>query len=375
MSTLKRLRIAIVGAGMGGLTTAAALRRFGFQATVYEQAARFTRVGAGIQMSPNAMQALRGLGIEGQIRRIGFRPAVWSNREWDTGAVKFDLPLGKDAERRYGAPYLQMHRGDLHNVLVDAVPADWLRLGKQLVNATSGSGGVRLAFADGEAAEADLLIGADGVQSRVREIMLGTEAPVATGRVAYRGTFPASRLERPIGPCTKWWGEDRHIVIYYITKNQDEVYFVTSLPDPEWVAESWSATGDMDVVRAAFAGFHAEVRGALDAAPTVHRWAILERAPLAQWHTNDMALLGDAAHPMTPYMAQGAAMSMEDGVILARALDSAPDLPAALACYQAIRQDRAAEVQATSHANAWMREATDPAWCYGYNAWTTALRL
>lgn len=375
MNTLKGMRIAIVGAGMGGLTTAAALRKFGFQARVYEQATRFSRVGAGIQMSPNAMQTLRGLGIEGQVRRIGFRPAVWSNREWDTGAVKFDLSLGKDAEQRFGAPYLQMHRGDLHDVLVDAVPADWLHLGKQLVDAAPGPGGVRLAFADGETAEADLLIGADGVQSRVREIMLGPEAPTATGRVAYRGTFPANRLERPIGPCTKWWGEDRHIVIYYITRNQDEVYFVTSLPDPEWVAESWSATGDMDVVRKAFAGFHPEVRRALDAAPTVHRWAILERTPLAQWHANGMALLGDAAHPMTPYMAQGAAMSMEDGVILARALAQATDLPAALGCYQAIRQDRAAEVQAISHANAWMREATDPAWCYGYNAWTTPLQL
>lgn len=366
-------RIAIIGAGMGGLAAAAALRGFGFQAQVYEQAERFARIGAGIQMSPNAMRALRGLGLEGQVRRIAFQPRTWNNREWDTGAVKFELPLGQTSEDQFGAPYLQMHRGDLHAALLSAVPAQHISLNNRLVEVTAAASGFRLSFADGMDAEADLIVGADGVHSRIREILLGPEQPMATGRVAYRATFPAWRLRHPVGACTKWWGEDRHIVIYYVTKARDEVYFVTSLPDPAWVHESWSATGEMNVVRDAFAGFHDEVREVLRACPVVHRWAILEREPLESWFGEGMVLLGDAAHPMTPYMAQGAAMAIEDGVILARALDQAPDIKSALVVFQATRKARTAQVQAVSHANTWMREETDPTWCYGYDPWTEPL--
>jgi len=368
-----RPRIAIVGAGMGGLATAAALAKLGFRATVYEQAKRFDRLGAGIQMSPNAMQVLRGLGVEDRVRRVAFRPEVWANRAWDTGETRFDLPLGDDCEARYGAPYLQMHRGDLHAALLTAAPAEAIRLSKRLVAAEPGPGGVMLRFEDGSVAEADLVIGADGVHSRVRALLLGAEKPAPTGRVAYRATFPARLMRQEIGPCTKWWGEDRHIVIYYVTAAKDEVYFVTSLPDADWVKESWVATGDMAVVRDAFAGFHPEVREVLRACPEVNRWAILDRAPSPSWQDGRMVLIGDAAHPMTPYMAQGAAMAMEDGVMLARALAEAENVPAALARFEATRQARTADVQAVSHANTWMREATDPAWCYGYDAWTAPL--
>lgn len=367
------LRIAIVGAGMGGLAAAAALRRFGFAPQVYEQARVFTRLGAGIQMSPNAMHVLRGLGLEASVRRTAFQPRTWANREWDSGAMKYELALGQTAEALYGAPYLQMHRADLHSALLSAVPDDAIELGRRLVDAEPGAAGVRLAFEDGGTAEADLVIGADGVHSRIREVLLGPEAPMATGRVAYRATFPARLLRGPISECVKWWGPDRHIVIYFVTAPKDVVYFVTSLPDPDWTSESWSATGDMAVVRAAFDRFHAEVREVLRACPAVHRWAILERPPLERWHGDGMVLIGDAAHPMTPYMAQGAAMAMEDAVVLARALAECADVRTALAHFQATRQARAAEVQAVSHANTWMREATDPGWCYSYDAWTTPL--
>lgn len=370
---VRQLRIAIIGAGMGGLAAGAAFRRLGLQATVYERADRFARLGAGIQMSPNAMQVLRGLGLEDAVRRVAFQPEVWANRRWDTGAAMFDLPLGQAAEDLYGAPYLQMHRGDLHAALLTAVPATWLKRGRRLVGAEPGPDGVRLAFAGGETATADLVVGADGVHSVVRDILLGPIPPEASGRVAYRATFPAKLMRAAVGPCTKWWGEDRHIVVYYVTAARDEVYFVTSLPDADWVSEAWSATGDMAVVRDAFAGFHPEVQGVLDACPKVHRWAILERGPLDRWHGDGVVLIGDAAHPMTPYMAQGAAMAMEDGVMLARAVAEATDLAAALASFEATRRKRAADVQAVSHANTWMREATDPAWCYGYDAWTAQL--
>ena len=368
-----RPRIAIIGAGMGGLVVAAALRLRGVDAHVYEQTEHFTRLGAGIQMSPNAMRVLRGLGLEPAVRAIAFQPQTWENREWDSGAIKYELPLGQQAEALYGAPYLQMHRADLHATLLSSVPDGMISRGRRLVDVTPSADGVTLSFDNGASETADLVIGADGIHSRVRHRLLGSEAPVASGRVAYRATFPASLLRRPIGGCVKWWGPDRHIVIYFVNAARDELYFVTSLPDTDWVQESWSATGDIAVVREAFKDFHDDVREVLRACPHVHRWAILERPPLDQWHGNGMVLIGDAAHPMTPYMAQGAALAMEDAVILARALSDFDDINDGLASFQATRQARAAEVQAVSHANSWMREATDPTWCYGYDAWTTPL--
>jgi 6-hydroxynicotinate 3-monooxygenase len=366
-------RVAVLGAGMGGLTAAAALSRRGFEVTVYEQAAQFARVGAGIQMSPNAMRVLRGLGLEERIRAVAFRPISWTNREWDSGAMKFELPLGEAAEAQYGAPYLLMHRADLHAALVSAVPKRCLALGRKCVDARRTAGGVALSFSDGSKGEADVLIAADGVHSLVRTLMLGAERPKFTGRTAYRATFPAARLGVPLDACTKWWGEDRHIVIYYVTAARDEVYFVTSLPEPDWTQESWSATGDLAVLRQAFSGFHEQVRRTLDACPQVHKWAIVVRDPLRRWVKDRMALLGDACHPMTPYMAQGAAMAMEDAIVLARCLDGDTDVDRALHRYAATRQERTAKVQLNSHMNTWMRQATDPSWVYGYDAWHVPL--
>ena len=356
--------IAIVGAGMGGLALSAALAKLGLEATVYEQARQFTRLGAGIQMSPNAMQVLRGLGLEEQVRDTAFRPTAWDNRAHDSGAMMFQLPLGDAAEALYGAPYLQMHRADLHGALLAAVPPDWIKRGKTATHVKDGC----LTFADGEIVEPDLIVGADGLHSSVRRALAGPDAPVATGKVAYRATFPASLIGREIGECVKWWGPDRHIVIYYTTAARDEVYFVTSLPDPDWASESWSAKGDMAVVQDAFQNFHEEVRAVLAGCPSVHRWAILDRPPLDRWHNGRMVLLGDAAHPMTPYMAQGAATAMEDAVVLARALSEGGVM--ALDRYQTARKARTAEIQAVSHANTWMRAETDPGWCYGYDAWS-----
>jgi len=367
--------LAIIGAGMGGLTLAAVLHRHGIAARVYEQAPRFVRLGAGIQMSPNAMRVLRGIGLEPRIRATAFQPHAWTNREWDTGAMKHELPLGADAEAKYGAPYLLMHRGDLHEALVSAVPAEILARDKKLVDVDWRGRGVALRFADGTTAQADAIVAADGVHSRVREIWLGAETPNFSGRVAYRTTFPSTLLEGlAIDACCKWWGPDRHIVIYYVTAARDEVYFVTSVPEPEFTVESWSATGDLATLRAAFAGFHEQVRRVVGACPRVHKWAIVDRDPLARWGEGSMVLLGDAAHPMTQYMAQGAATAMEDAVVLGRCIAATPDdLPGAFRRYEAARRERTARIQGTSQQNTWMRQATDPDWVYGYDAWTAPL--
>ena len=367
--------LAIIGAGMGGLTLAAALHQRGIGAHIYEQAPRFVRLGAGIQMSPNAMRVLRGIGIEPSIRSTAFQPRSWTNREWDSGILTNELPLGSDAEEKYGAPYLLMHRGDLHEALASRVPTAQISPDKKLVDLDWRGDGVSLHFADGTRAHADAVVAADGIHSRVRELWLGAEKANFTGRVAYRTTFPAALLNGyEIDQCCKWWGPDRHIVIYYVTARRDEVYFVTSVPEPEFTVESWSTTGDLGQLRAAFAGFHEQVRRVVDACPRVHKWAIVDRNPLPHWGDGAMVLLGDAAHPMTQYMAQGAASAMEDAVILSRCITATPgDMPGAFARYAAARRERTARIQGTSQQNTFMRQPTNPDWVYGYDAWTEPL--
>jgi salicylate hydroxylase/6-hydroxynicotinate 3-monooxygenase len=369
--------ITIIGAGIGGLAAAAALRRRGIAVDIYEQADKFARVGAGIQQSPNAMRVHRGLGIEGRLRQVAFHPASSLNRDATSGKVTNDHPLGRELEQRYGAPYLTLHRGDLHDALASIVPADCVHLGKKLVAISARKARIELSFADGSEVEAAAVIGADGVHSLIRGHVVGSEQPRFVGRLAYRTTFPASRLRGvEIGPSrTKWWGADRHIVIYFVTAARDEVYFTTSQPErADWITrESWSTKGDLVEMRAAFADFHPDVRAVLNAAPDVHKWGIFERDPLAAWRRGRIVLLGDACHPMTPYMASGAAMALEDAAVLARCVDEVEDIADAFRLYEATRKPRASMVQTGSSANTWMRNATNPDWLYGYDAWTVPL--
>jgi 6-hydroxynicotinate 3-monooxygenase len=367
------ISVAVIGAGIGGLAVAATLRKFGIEVNVYEQTQRFMRLGAGIQMSPNAIKVLRAIGLEEKLRKTAFLPLFNHSRDWDTGKLTNEYPLGESAETRYGAPYLLMHRGDLHAALASAVPENIVHRNKKLIGFRQDTREVVMQFADGSDARADMMIGADGVHSRVREIMFGAEAPRYTGRVAYRTTFPTRLLNGlHIDPNTKWWGPDRHIVIYFVTSTLDEIYFTTSNPEPAMNKESWSAKGDLKVLRDAFAGFHPQVRGVLEACPDVHKWALFERDPLSRWTVGRVTLLGDSCHPMTPYMAQGAATSMEDAAVLARCLEhaTAENLDSALFNYESLRKDRTARIQQSSHTNTWMQRSTDPEWVFGYDAWT-----
>ena len=372
--------IAIVGAGIGGLAAAATLRAIGADVRVFEQAGRFARIGAGIQMLPNSMKVLRRIGIEERLRGFAFAPRSHLNREWDSGEIRAELPM---PEELYGAPYLCMHRGDLHDALASLVPREIVNLGKKLVGLEERGSTVELAFSDGTRARADAVVAADGVHSTVREILFGSEKPLNRGRVAYRAVYPAARLGgRDIGPSrTKWWGKDRHIVMYYTTRRRDEIYFVTSQPEPlEWMTrESWSAKGEIKELCSAFEGFHDDVRAVLEACPECHKWAILERDPLPSWGTGSVTLLGDACHPMTPYMAQGAATTIEDAAVLARCLETSGataggDIEGAFKLYEANRKPRTARIQAISSANTWMRtKESDAGWLYGYDAWNVPL--
>ena len=370
------LRVAIIGAGMGGLATAAALRRVGIDVTVYEQASQFARLGAGIQVGCNAMKVLRGLGLEARMRSQSFYPRSWNNRDWRSGEVKFDMIFGESAEQKFGAPYLLAHRGDLHAALASAVPDEHVRLNHKLVGLDQTADGVRLSFANGATATADAVVGADGVHSIVRDILFG-ESPVRfTGRIAYRTTYPAALLNgEKIDDCTKWWGEDRHIVIYYVKPDRSEVYLVTSQPEPEFRIESWSAKGDVRALRAAFEGFDRQVEKVLAACPDVHKWAIVDRDSLSCWSEGNITLLGDACHPMTPYMAQGAAMAIEDAAVLSRCLDGVgrDGVADAFRRFEATRKERTSRVQDTSRKNIWLKQKTDADWVYGYDAWNMPL--
>ena len=364
---------------MGGLAVAATLREAGFEVEVYEQAARFARIGAGIQMMPNSMKVLSRIGVAEKLRRVAFQPYSHLNREWNTGRILRELPM---PESLFGAPYLCMHRADLHEALLSAVPEEIIYLNKKLAGLDERAGQVTLTFSDGSRAQADAVVGADGVHSVVREILLGPDTPIHKGRIAYRAVFPSALLNgKGIGRSrTKWWGRDRHVVIYYTTANRSEVYFVTSVPESaDWLTrESWSAKGDVRELRRAYEDFHPDVRAVLDACPDCHKWAILEREPLPRWSDGRVVLLGDACHPMTPYMAQGAATAIEDAAVLARCLaeTGGEDFEGAFRLYEAHRKPRTSRIQAISSANTWMKDGDyDTSWLYGYDAWNVPLNI
>ena len=217
--------MAIIGGGIAGLTAAATLRKVGLHAHVYEQAEAFARIGAGIQMNPNAMKVLRGLGLEPRIRTVGFAPQVGYNREWDSGKVTYLHPMGPAIEQRFGAPDISLHRAELHAALMSLNPPDILHFNKKLIGLDRAGERLRLAFADGGEAQVDAVIGADGVHSTVLEILLGAGSPRFTGQVAYRAIYRTELLGTEIDDRVKWWGPDRHIVSYKVDPRPPRALF------------------------------------------------------------------------------------------------------------------------------------------------------
>ena len=231
----RKTRIAIVGAGLGGLTVSGLLQRAGFATTVYEQSPTFSRIGAGIIFSANGVKVLRRLGIEQDLIKNGIKPECYISRAWDTGATMYEIMFDAASEERYGAPYLNIHRGDLHSVMERAVMPGSIAFDHRLIALEETDDGLCLRFENGATAEADLVIGADGIRSKVREFLLGSEPPRFVGAVAQRAIFPAERLRGfKIPDCTKWWGRDRHILAYYMTSKRDEVYVIGVIPATSW---------------------------------------------------------------------------------------------------------------------------------------------
>ena len=368
-----KLRIAIIGAGLGGPAAAALLQASGYEVTIYEQSPSFTGLGAGINISPNCTRILKRIGVLDTLARTGVRTENWISRAWDTGELLLDYPMGEALEKRYGAPYLCVHRGDFHKLLLDAVAPGTIQYSKRLKGLEQAGKVVKLAFADGTRTEADLVIGADGVRSRCRELLVGLAAPRFSGNVAYRALVPTSLLAGiDLVDYEKFWGPKQWVFLTYFIRQKREDYFMVAVaPQAQWTHEASWAPSSREEFSAAYKGFHPKVHRQIEVAPSVTKWAVYDAEPLEVWSRGRVALLGDACHSMTPYMGQGAAMAIEDGAMLTRCLDFAKgDVDYALHLYEANRKSRTTAMQDTSRANTWLKSDADPDWVFGYDVFS-----
>ncbi len=342
--------IVIIGAGIGGLAAAAALLQRGHRVRVYEQAAQLGEVGAGVQMSANAVKALDHLGLRQAYEPLAVRPKAFEFRRFDTGEMLHRLPLGEQHEQRHGAPYFQIHRADLHDALQDAVrarDAHAIVLDAKAVRLDEGDRGVAVHFANGTTALAELVVGADGIKSVVRKHVVGDDHPVFTGQVAWRCLVPTERIAPELRTdivSTIWCGPKNHAVTYYL-RNGALLNFVGCVERPD-EEESWTAKRPWEELDADYAGWHSMVRAVIDNVDRdqCFRWALNNRAPTMTWSTARVTMLGDAVHATLPYMAQGAAMAIEDAAVLARALELPVPLAERLGIYERHRAPRTARV-------------------------------
>lgn len=366
--------IGIMGGGIGGLALAIALVREGFAVRVFEQAPEFSRVGADINLTPNAVRALDGLDLGPALRVHAARPTHRISRMWDTGAETSRLAMSDEAERKYGAPQLTLHRADLMYALEQAVPARAMQFGRKAESLSQDETGVTVTFADGTHERFAAVIGADGIHSAVRRALFGPENPRFTGVVAFRAVVPATALpgQPDLGAFTKWWGPDPFTQIVTFPLNRgDDIFIFATIGQESWTQESWTTPGSVDELRELYADFHPEARKLLAACDAVLKSALYEREPLPNWSIGRVTLMGDAAHPMLPFMAQGAGQAVEDAVVLARCMAARrDDLPAAFARYEELRKDRTARIQLGSRGNEWLKTGGDADWLYGHDVWT-----
>ncbi|MEL8055819.1 MAG: FAD-dependent monooxygenase [Pseudomonadota bacterium] len=374
------MKILIAGGGIAGLTTALCFAWRGAEVTVVEQAETFGEVGAGLQLSPNAMKVMRWLGLEEQLASSGFAPEFAEMRMGESGQQIFKFPLAhrNAAQQRWGAPYLHIHRADLIECLLTALGTEprvsWMT-GDSAASYQQDGDTVTLRLVSGKTLVSDLLIGADGIHSTIRTQMLGPEEPRCTGNTAWRCTIPTDLLgsHAPDPNATIWLGRGKHAVTYRLRGGQ-LANFVGVVERSDWQSESWSEEGDKAEALADFADWHPVVQSLIEAAPRLFRWGLFDRAPLSKWTDGRVAIIGDAAHPMLPFMAQGAGQAIEDAFVLARNVMGQNPTEDALKNYEAERKPRASRVQSVSrgnaklfhHRNGAMRLATyGPMWMAG----------
>jgi salicylate hydroxylase len=376
---MNTLKIGIAGGGVGGLAAAIALRKQGHEVTVFEQAKGFSRVGADINLTPNVVRAIDGLGAGAAIRERGARPTFRISRDWDTGQETSRLGMGNIAEEQYGAPQVTIHRADIINALAENFPLENIQFDKRVKTLTQDGAGVHVQFEDGSEGSFDVVVGADGIHSRVRTALFGEEKPRFTGVVSFRSVVPTERVKHvpEVEAFTKWWGPNpqSQIVTFPLNQGKDTFIFATTGQD-SWHEESWTSEGDVNELRGFYKDFHADARALLEACDSTLKSALYERDPLPQWSVGTVTLLGDASHPMLPFMAQGAGMAIEDAVVLGRALagvNNRAQAAGALQRYEKTRQERTAKIQIGSRGNQWMKGQGNADWVYGYDAWNVPL--
>lgn len=340
----KSSKIIIAGGGIGGVAAALSLLQRGYDVEVYEQAAELDEVGAGVQISPNGARALDALGVFETLKAASCAPRRKEFRLWNTGRAWPMFDLGPMAIEKYGYPYLTVYRPDLLGTLVDAVRAikpDAIHLGAAVEDVTVRDDGVAIKLADGRTVEGDVLVGADGVKSNVRRRLFGDDEAVFTGMIAWRAVIPMELLPERLRDMVGWtWiGPGGHLVNYPL-RGGKLMNMIGTIERDDWQVESWYMEGSTEECAKDFAGWHEDVQTLIRTAPKVMKWAFMERQPRQTWSVGRATLLGDACHATLPFLAQGAVMSIEDGVILGRCLDKYSDPVEALKAYEQARVER-----------------------------------
>lgn len=345
--------IAIVGGGIGGLSAALSLLKAGFDVHVYEQSAELREVGAGIVLTPNVSRLLHGLGLTAALERLAVAPTVVRQRRWQDGSTLLLAPVHKLVGKSGEHHFYTVHRADMLAMLADLIPPDRIHLGHRLTALADTGPRVDLEFSHGARASAGVVVGADGIHSVVRERMFGAASPRFTGCVAYRGIVSADRIAHSdlnvesqlcLGPGS-------HFVNYPV-RGGELINFVCLIDRDAWTKESWTEPGDPDELRSFYRDWHPQVRALVDTVADIFVWGLFDREPLPCWSKGRITLLGDACHPMLPFLAQGAAQAIEDGCVLAASLKSSPGDPvAALARYESLRRPRTSKIQLIARGN------------------------
>jgi salicylate hydroxylase len=346
----ENLRVAIVGGGIGGMAAANALVRRGIDVKVYEQAPQLGEIGAGVLMTPNSLRLLERMGMGPALAKVGAPIGEGSQYYRADGTVV--APILTTDSSGWNGMY-GMHRADLLSALADALPTEAVVTGHKCMSFGQDDHGAWLTFDNGETAEADIVIAADGIQSVLQKYVVEPSPPLHSGSVAYRGLIPSERIPSwPSGISQLWMGEGKHFLVYPV-RSGSLINYVGFVPSDEQTGESWSAPGDADTLRSAFSGWDPRIEELLAQVETTYWWGLYDREPLATWTQGRLTLLGDAAHPMLPHLGQGANQSVEDGVALAVVLAGTDkdQAPAALAAYEGLRRSRTTEVQLGARAN------------------------
>ena len=340
--------IAIIGAGIGGMTAAVTLAKKGVKVSIFEQAPELSEVGAGLTITPNATKGLMYLGLEKQMKEVGMAHRQQGVRHFETGEMIVPLERGEKMLEKYGAYQFQAHRADVHNVLIDELKlhnSNTIYTDHELIDLNEKNNSVELVFSNNETYEVDFVIGADGNRSAVRKIILGDDDPQFAGYVAWRGLVPVELLgEDDFDECgSSAFIAPGRVFARYLVRNGELYNYVAFLATDEWAEEGWAIPSKVDIVMDIFSDYNQQVKNIIAATPAndLFKWGIFAREPVSKWSTKNITLLGDAAHPLEPFMGQGASLAIEDGVVLGRIIEDSESSDEIVSRYEAARIERA----------------------------------